>query len=60
MAGLPDPAVKRDAWASITDPTTTESIYNREAKMRGFYSWDQLDLCRPYFSQFYENFRMVQ
>ena len=39
LAGLPDADVKAAAWASITDPASTESIYNREAKMRGFYSW---------------------
>lgn len=53
-ASLPDPEIKAQVWAEITDTSSTESLYLRRSKMAGFYSWDQLDLLAPYFEKFYE------
>ena len=38
-AGLPDAKNKERVWQEIADPASKESIYDREAKMAGFYSW---------------------
>ncbi len=38
LACLPDAKVKEEAWTAIT--SSTETIYAREAKMAGFYSWE--------------------
>ena len=51
---LPDPEVKAQVWKEITDPNSVESIYDRRAKMAGFYSYGQLDIIRPYFDKFYD------
>ena len=53
-AGLPEAENKAKVWKELTDLSSTESIYDRSAKMTGFYSWRQLDLIRPYFDKFYE------
>lgn len=39
MASLPDPENKEKVWQELVDPTSTLSIYQRQAKMQGFYSW---------------------
>jgi len=54
MSGLPDAESKEAAWLAITDVNSKESIAEREAKMSGFFSWNQLELNRPYFDKFYE------
>lgn len=54
MAGLPDAAIKAKVWAEITDLNSQESLYVRNAKISGFYSWDQLDIIAPYFEKYYE------
>ena len=40
IAGLPDAAIKAKVWAEITDLNSQESLYVRNAKISGFYSWD--------------------
>jgi len=49
-----DPAVKEKFWKELTDPNSTCSLYEKRAIMSGFYSWDQIDICEPYFDKFYE------
>ena len=49
LAGLPDPEVKARVWQEVTDPSSTDSVYIRNAKMAGFYSSNQLDIIEPYF-----------
>ena len=39
-SGLPDPENKAKIWKEITNVTSKESIYDRSAKMGGFYSWN--------------------
>lgn len=54
-ASLPDAESKEKAWAAITDWSSSDSLYNRAARMGGFYGgWDQQDLVRPYYDKFYE------
>ena len=38
-AGLPEAENKAKVWKEITDVNSTESIYDRSARMAGFYSW---------------------
>ena len=54
IASLPDPEKKEVVWNELIDPSSTYSIYQRKAKMQGFYSWHQIELCRPYFDKFFE------
>ena len=54
MASLPSETVKERVWAEITDPNSTDSLYVKQAKMNGFYAWDQLDLTRVYNDRFFE------
>ena len=54
IASLPDPEVKAKVWADLVDPTNTDSVYIRTAKMSGFYGHDQHDIVAPYFDKFYE------
>jgi len=54
MAGLPDAALKAKTWAEITDLNSKDSLYLKNAKIAGFYSWDQLDIISPYFDKYYE------
>lgn len=54
MAGLPDAALKAKIWAEITDLNSKDSLYVKNAKIAGFYSWDQLDIISPYFDKYYE------
>lgn len=44
LAGLPCAENKAKVWAEIVDCDSKESINVRQAKMSGFYSWDQLDI----------------
>jgi len=60
MASLPDPDVKATIWAEITDPDSTESLYMRSAKINGFMSFEQLDLCEPYFDKFFDHVATMQ
>ena len=39
LALIPTAENKAQVWASICDPNSTESLYKRQAKMAGFYSW---------------------
>lgn len=45
---------KEKLWEIFTDDKTTLSIQDREAMMSGFCSWDQVELCDPYFDKYYE------
>ena len=51
---MPDAAVKAQVWKDLTDPESKDSLYVKTAKMTGFYAWDQLDICEPYFDKYYE------
>lgn len=53
-ASLPDQASKAKVWSEITDPGSPDSPIEKAAKMEGFYSEEQLDLCEPYFDKFFE------
>jgi hypothetical protein len=39
QALIPTAENKAQVWESICDPNSTESLYKRQAKMAGFYSW---------------------
>jgi hypothetical protein len=54
LSGLPDADTKSETWKAITDINSSESLKERCAKMAGFKSWDQLELIRPYFDEFYD------
>lgn len=60
MASLPDANVKAAIWSEITDPNNTESNYMKSAKMQGFYSYEQLDLCEPYFDKYFDHVKPMQ
>jgi len=53
-ASIADAESKEKVWNGLLDPKSALSSKERQAQMAGFYSWDQLDLCRPYFNKFYE------
>ena len=53
-ASINTPENKERVWKELLDPNSKLSSKERQAMMGGFYSWDQLDLCRPYFDKFYE------
>lgn len=53
-AAQADPAVKEKIWKELINPNSTYSLYERRAMMGGFYSWDQIDICEPYFEKFYD------
>ena len=59
-ASIPDAANKAAVWKEITDPQSTLSAKQREAKMSGFFVQDQLDLCRPYFNKYYEVLPLIE
>lgn len=59
LAGFPDAEIKARVWAEISDPHSTESVYTRQAKMNGFYSWKQQELTAPYIAKFYEDFPKI-
>lgn len=52
-----DPAVKAQAWKDIVDPNSSFSMKEKQAKMGGFYSWGQFDICKPYFDMYYEQLK---
>jgi len=39
LALIPTAEGKAKVWEALIDPNSTESIYKRQAKMAGFYSW---------------------
>ena len=45
---------KEKVWNELLDPNSKYSAKERQAMMGGFYSFDQLELCRPYYNKFYE------
>lgn len=45
--------MKAKVWAQIVDVSSKESQYVREAKIKGFYQRNQLDIIAPYFEKFY-------
>ena len=55
MASLPDAAVKSQVWSELVDPKSTFSVYQRRAKMQGFFQSNQLDICEPFFDKFYDS-----
>lgn len=53
-ASIADADNKEKVWNGLLDPKSTLSSKERQAQMAGFYSRDQLDVCRPYFNKFYD------
>lgn len=45
---------KDKLWETFIDEKTELSIQDREAMISGFCSWDQLELCEPYFDKYYD------
>jgi len=45
---------KEKVWGQLIDPKSTYSLSQKRALLAGFYSFNQLDLIRPYFDKFYE------
>jgi hypothetical protein len=45
---------KEKYWNILVDENTEYSIYDREAIISGFCSWDQLELCEPFAEKFYD------
>ena len=37
MASLPDPATKEQVWLELIDTNSSFSLYQRRAKMQGFF-----------------------
>jgi hypothetical protein len=59
LAILPKAEVKERVWKELTDPNSTESLYDRSAKMGAFSSWKQMELNRPYHDRFFEDLANV-
>jgi len=53
-SALPSAEAKAKVWAILTDLNSTESMYQKSARMSGFYAYNQMDEIRPYFAKFYE------
>jgi len=60
MALLPDEEGKAATWAALIDPNSTDSLKESTAKMSGFLSRNQIDILRPYFSEFYRVLPTIQ
>ena len=58
-SSLPDPEIKARVWAEVTDPSNTDSLYKRRAKIEGFYAFSQFDIVEPYFDKFFDVLPMV-
>ena len=56
---IADPAVKAQAWKDITDPNSSFSMKEKQAKMSGFYAWSQFDIVKPYFDLYYEELKVA-
>jgi hypothetical protein len=56
---LPKAETKERIWKELTDPTSTESLYEKTAKMGAFSSWKQMDLIRPYHDRFFDEIAYV-
>lgn len=52
-ASIANAQIKEEVWQELIDPKSKLSIYERQAKMHGFYQFDQIALCAPYFDKFY-------
>ena len=51
---LPDPDLKKQLWAEITDLSSKEPLKELNLKMQGFWQRrQQLDLITPYFENYY-------
>lgn len=44
-ASLPDPLIKEKIWQELINPQSKLSLYQKRAKMGGFYDFDQIDIC---------------
>jgi aminopeptidase N len=55
IASLPDAKVKETVWQELIDPKSQLSLYERRAKMQGFFQQNQIEICSPYFEKFYDS-----
>lgn len=44
---------KAKVWEQLVNEDCGLSMYEREALVGGFYSYDQLDILEPYFEKFF-------
>ena len=54
-ACLPDSATKEKIWSEILDPESTFSLYQKRAKMVGFFQINQIEICTPFFDKFFDS-----
>jgi len=51
---LPNPELKAQLWADLTNLDSKDSILESQQKISGFWSrYQQLDLIEPYFEKYY-------
>jgi 3-methyladenine DNA glycosylase AlkD len=53
-ASIPTAENKAEIWEALTSENSEYSMYEREAMISGFYSYDQLDILDQYFDKFFE------
>lgn len=53
-AATPTKENKAEVWKILTEKDSSYSMYEREAMISGFYSYDQLDILEPYFDKFFD------
>lgn len=54
-----DLAVKEQIWNDILDPNSSLSLYEKNALMGGFYSWDQVDALDGFYDKFYDSLETI-
>lgn len=53
-SAIPTAESKEDSWNLILNKDNQLSLKNIEARLEGFYQWNQLDLIQPYFDRVLE------
>mmetsp|Transcript_44428 Transcript_44428/g.32490 ORF Transcript_44428/g.32490 Transcript_44428/m.32490 type:complete len:95 (-) Transcript_44428:123-407(-) len=46
--------MKAKVWNILIDLNSKESLYQKEARIEGFYAYNQMEEISPYFDKFYE------
>jgi len=54
-----EPANKEQVWKDLLDPKSDYSLYDRRALMEGFYAWDYMAECEPFFDRFFTEINNV-
>ena len=53
LASTPDPKIKEQVWNEVTNPDSKLSLSMKQPQLESFYSYDQLDLVKPYTKKFF-------